>query len=753
MADDLKSNVGMDTTGFKTGVQQITAQMKSIETSFRASAAVMGDWSNTSTGLKDRMSSLTDKLNLQKQALGILKTEYDKVVASQGADSKAAASLANQMFSMEGKITSTNASLKKYDSQLKTVEKQEKENTSSLSKFKTGLVNLASQSQKSTSSISSHFGSLKGVIAGFATGLVSSLSLTSIISATDTASKTTAQMEAVLKSTGGAAGMTKEQLEQLATAQAKVTTYSAGTTKQAENMLLTFTNIKSNVFPQTVKAAEDMATAMKMDATDAAKTLGKALNDPTAGLSKLTKQGVTFTAAQKEQIKAMQAAGDTAGAQKIILAELNKEFGGSAEAAGKTLPGQIEIMKNSLKDAGVTIAKALMPIITDIMPSIVKGAQDIAKSVTDHKAEIQGAIQGISDVVKGIFNFIENHGPLIKGLIIGIGSAFMAYKVISGTIVAITGAMKLWKDATKAVTIVQAALNLVMDANPIALIIIGIAALVAAFILLWNNCEAFRNFWIGLWDGIKSVAGAVGGWFSGPFVDFFKGAWGGITGVFSAVGGWFSDRFSDAVNGVESVWSNVPGWFGGIRDGIAGAFSGIGDHIRDAFTSGLNFIRNLPGEALQWGKDIINGIVNGIKSAAYAVGDAVKGVAQDIKNFLHFSKPDEGPLADFDTYMPDMMNTMAQGITDNIGKLRSAARNAAFAISSGLSINASISGGYSGAAPASSSTTNYNQYGAQQEVTVLSIDGQNIVGAVKSKLSRTMQKDNTGVRGSLGYAI
>lgn len=420
MADDLNSNVGMDTTGFKAGVQQITAQMKSIETSFRASAAVMGDWSNTSTGLKDRMSSLTDKLNLQKQALGILKTEYDKIVASEGADSKAAASLANQMFSMEGKITSTNASLKKYDSQLKTVEKQEKENTSSLSKFKTGLVNLASQSQKSTSSISSHFGSLKGVIAGFATGLVSSLSLTSIISATDTASKTTAQMEAVLKSTGGAAGMTKEQLEQLAAAQAKVTTYSAGTTKQAENMLLTFTNIKSNVFPQTVKATEDMATAMHMDATDAAKTLGKALNDPAAGLSKLTKQGVTFTAQQKEQIKAMQAAGDTAGAQKIILAELNKEFGGSAEAAGKTLPGQIEIMKNSLKDAGVTIAKALMPIITDIMPSIVKGAQDIAGFITAHKSEIQDAISGVAKVVKDIFNFVETHGPLIKGLIIGV---------------------------------------------------------------------------------------------------------------------------------------------------------------------------------------------------------------------------------------------------------------------------------------------------------------------------------------------
>ena len=195
-------------------------------------------------------------------------------------------------------------------------------------------------------------------------------------------------MDAVLKSTGSAAGMTKQQLSDLAAAQAKVTTFSAGTTKEAENMLLTFTNIKSNVFPQTIKATEDMATAMHMDATDAAKALGKALNDPAAGLSKLTKQGVTFTAAQKEQIKAMQKAGDTAGAQKIILGELEKEFGGSAKAAGQTFTGQMQIMQNNLKSAGTTIMGALMPIVSNLMPSLVKGAQGLAAEIIAHKGEI-----------------------------------------------------------------------------------------------------------------------------------------------------------------------------------------------------------------------------------------------------------------------------------------------------------------------------------------------------------------------------
>ena len=81
--NNLGGSVGLDTTAFKAGVMELTNQMKSIETSFRASAAVMGDWSNTSTGLKDRMSSLTDKLKNQKQELGILNTEYVIIVASE----------------------------------------------------------------------------------------------------------------------------------------------------------------------------------------------------------------------------------------------------------------------------------------------------------------------------------------------------------------------------------------------------------------------------------------------------------------------------------------------------------------------------------------------------------------------------------------------------------------------------------------------------------------------------------------------
>ena len=103
------------------------------------------------------------------------------------------------------------------------------------------------------------------------------------------------------------------------------------------------------------------------------------------------------------------------------------------------------------------------------------------------------------------------------------------------------------------------------------------------------------------------------------------------------------------------------------------------------------------------------GIVDGIKSAASAVGDAVKGVARDIRKFLHFSVPDEGPLVDFPTWMPDMMTGLAQGIESNKYKVIAAVRSLAADMSLSPTVRAPYVGGYSvpSAAPASAGAT-YN---------------------------------------------
>jgi phage-related protein len=181
------------------------------------------------------------------------------------------------------------------------------------------------------------------------------------------AEQASAQLDAVLQSTGNAAGITKDQLLDQATALQAVTKFSDEAVQATQAMLLTFTNIKGGVMQDATKTALDMAQALGMDGAQAAMQLGKALNDPLEGLTKLTRVGVTFSKAQEDQVKALVAAGDAAGAQKIILAELNKEFGGSAAAAGATYAGQLEILKNTFGDLQETVGKFILDAIKPLM--------------------------------------------------------------------------------------------------------------------------------------------------------------------------------------------------------------------------------------------------------------------------------------------------------------------------------------------------------------------------------------------------
>jgi hypothetical protein len=178
-----------------------------------------------------------------------------------------------------------------------------------------------------------------------------------------------AQTSAALKSTGAEAWITADAIEGMAGAIEKKTGIEAEAIQSGQNLLLTFTNVQNaagegnDIFDQATQTMADMSTAMGTDATTSAMQLGKALNDPIKGISALSKVGVTFTADQKAMVAEMVAAGDTMGAQKVILAELNKEFGGSAEAFGETLPGQIAKAKNALGEMQESILAGAVPAL------------------------------------------------------------------------------------------------------------------------------------------------------------------------------------------------------------------------------------------------------------------------------------------------------------------------------------------------------------------------------------------------------
>ena len=119
-------------------------------------------------------------------------------------------------------------------------------------------------------------------------------------------------------------------------------------------------------------------------------------------------------------------------------------------------------------------------------------------------------------------------------------------------------------------------------------------------------------------------------------------------------------------------WDKIREAAGNLLEGIKTTIGNVRDVIVSGFQAAIDWITSLPAEALKWGSDIIDGIVSGIQSAVGRVGEAVKGVANKIKSFLGFSEPENGPLSDFHTYMPDMIDLMASGITSGKKKVKDA---------------------------------------------------------------------------------
>jgi hypothetical protein len=169
--------------------------------------------------------------------------------------------------------------------------------------------------------------------------------------------------EAAVRSTGGAAKISADQIGELAESLSNKTAIDDEAIQSASNLLLTFTNIRNeagagnDIFNQATEAALNMSTAMGTDANAAAMQLGKALNDPIKGVAALGKAGVQFTKDQKEQIKTLVESGRTMEAQQMILGELNTQFGGAAAAAADPM-ARLQVIAGNL---GERIGGALLP--------------------------------------------------------------------------------------------------------------------------------------------------------------------------------------------------------------------------------------------------------------------------------------------------------------------------------------------------------------------------------------------------------
>lgn len=379
----------------------------------------------------------------------------------------------------------------------------------------------------------------------------------------------------------------------------------------------------------------------------------------------------------------------------------------SMDAQSQTLDGRLSTLSDTVNSK---LGEALQPILQNAADEWIPNITNAIDSM-----DIDSVVSAIDEIVSGVgnlFGFVMDNGDTIISLVAGIGTAMLTWNVAS-MINGVVTAVQAFQKANEGATVAQALLNGVMNANSGMLIATMLAGLIATIITLWNTNEGFRETVTNVWNAFKDTVGnvitSVGG-FIGNLISWFQALPGNIGaflgGVISNVQNWASNMVSRASeagsNFVGRVVSFISGLPSAVWNWLSNALSNVGNFARQLAQAGahaasglvtniIDKVRSLPSQLYNWGVDMIQGIANGIKNTIHKVTSAVSDVANKIKSFLHFSRPDEGPLAEYESWMPDMVAGLSDSLRKASPELISQTEALANGMSDAFNVNGSIS--------------------------------------------------------------
>jgi hypothetical protein len=345
------------------------------------------------------------------------------------------------------------------------------------------------------------------------------------------------------------------EIESYAASIEKVTGIEAELVQEGQNLLLTFGNIQNvagkgnDIFDRTTGIMADMSTALGQGMTSSATQLGKALNDPIKGVTALQRVGVSFTESQRDTIKALVESGDTLGAQKLILKELEAQFGGSAAAFGKTMPGQIAKAKNAFGEMSEKLLVSLMPTIDSLVSKF--------QTLTDWMMRNQDAVKAIGITVVAL----------------------------AGAILAINAALAVWRAAVVVATAVQWLWNIAMLANPIVLIVLAIIALVAIIVVVATKTQFFQKLWHAIWSKIGDPVKAIWNW--------IKNNWPLLLAIITGPIGLAVLFVVRNFDKIKAGAGRVKDFITSIPSRIKSAFSRLGEIITAPFRAGFEAVKQI----------------------------------------------------------------------------------------------------------------------------------------------------------------
>lgn len=359
---------------------------------------------------------------------------------------------------------------------------------------------------------------------------------------------------------------------------------------------------------------------------------------------------------------------------KEIVAQYNGQAEAMAGIMEDNLNGDMRKMKASIEALGISMGKLLIPEIRSLVDSL--------KEFID---KINAMDEGSKKTIITVGKVLAVIGPLLMilgGIVTAIGKTVWAIGTIKGALAAggvLSGLgaslSAAWATVTGAATSAASAVSGALGAIAAALgvtvgVLLGaIAAVVAAIVV-----------WIKNWDAIKEAAGL----FCERTIEHFQQLKDFLIGVFNNVkeaAGLFVERTVEHFNNLKAKAAEI---WESIKTAIVERVETAVANVKLIFEGLGIFFGNLVKSASQWGSDLITSIKDGIMSGINKVKDAAKAVADAIRERLHFSEPDVGPLSDFNSWMPDMMKQMAEQINAGIPGVETAIQGTASAIKNGI---------------------------------------------------------------------
>ena len=437
----------------------------------------------------------------------------------------------------------------------------------------------------------------------------------SAIPAATESAQAVGQVNAALSSMGPLAGRTSDQLQDFAAhLQATSTIDDDEILRDLTANMLTFGKIAGTEFDRAQQAALDMSVRMKTDLKSASILVGKALNDPVKGMGALRKAGVQLSEQQQKQIKDFVAVGNVAGAQRILLGELENQFGGSAQAMRDATPGAdtTDAWRNFQETVGA-IALELLPPLTSALTGLLNGFNSLSPGV-----------QSFLVIATGVVAVL---GPVL----VAIGAVTTAIGTLVGVAPAVATAFGVIRTATMSLMI-----------GPLGLVVVAIGAVVAAW-YYWDEIVAI----------VQKVGAAIADWYNAnvkPTVDKVIAALKPVVDFFASI---FGPMISAQVAIVSKILSgDFAGAFQVAKDFALKALGAIGQLFVDLVPRAIGALASLHEGVRQWIMGRLGAIFDWLKGKLVAVGgwffdlyDAVVG----------------------HSYVPDMV----EGIGEHIARLQS----------------------------------------------------------------------------------